>query len=246
MSNNPNPQNPIVNQEALNQQNVEQVPFNPEQLPAHLATHISQEYWNSLTYEQRDLLNKVDHLPNQLKGIVPESVWGTLSLDQKIEFLNSHNLLPVGGVIHNRFEGSTFDGGMGESTPEIWGDSDGNQTQQQSVEFQPGFTGEVNIQQDSEIHNEFEQAVQQIEVIEKEHVQEIEHIEEADVPLTAEDQSRIATESGQNFVMNAPKISGYKPDDTIVNNIHHFSEGPADLGTTWTAAILKKLMGVLN
>ncbi|MCB9791052.1 hypothetical protein H6764_03450, partial [Candidatus Nomurabacteria bacterium] len=58
-------------------------------LPESIKAFVSEEFWNSLTIEQRVLVSDLESnkLPPQLQGTVPEAVWATLSPTQRFEFL---------------------------------------------------------------------------------------------------------------------------------------------------------------
>lgn len=74
-------------------------------LPESIRNFVSEDFWNSLTIEQRnELLNlEKNTLPAQLTGVVPETVWVTLSMSQRFEFFID-SLKKGRRVIENRVE----------------------------------------------------------------------------------------------------------------------------------------------
>lgn len=223
-----------------------------ESVPTSLQRYISAEIWSGFTYEQRALLKNLDSMPGQLMGIVPESVWPTLSIDQKIEFLYSFNLIPRGSVeiVHNQFEGSTFDGGMGEAEygSPIIKTSENLPNEPEIVETS------INIAEEQNLKTEFKEAVKEVEILESAHKVEMESFKDDDQinKLSSEEKARIDQETGasfsksKSFATQSPKLTGYKANDQIINNLDQYIDGPADRGTTWTAHIVRKIISAFS
>lgn len=217
----------------------EQVLQNPELIPISLVGRITTEQWNYLTYEQRAILININKLPDKLLGIVPKSVWATLSLDQKIEFLYTHELLPSGsiGIAHTGFEGTDFEANL--ETME--GSQEGSQDLSEPVvEIAQPQTGEAGV----DYHAEFNQAVSEVERIESMN----------DFDTTAEDvppippvqpQELKQIQSVKSFDAPMPVFNGYQPSTNIVSELQKYMEGPANVGDTWVAHLANKVQQVL-
>lgn len=204
-----------------------------EQLPAHLSTFLSQEIWNTLTYEQKDVLNNLEKLPSQLNGVVPDSVWGTLSSEQKLEFLFSHNLLPRNEQIQanisaNQMIEDGFDGQMAEqiNNQDL---SAGTSNVSKAEESQQTVENIVEQQQ-------FTDAVHTVESNEEEYNESSKQQES----LTNEESARVDQENGISFNVPTMKFVGYTPSDSTVANSSALTQGSTDKGTTWIATAIEK------
>lgn len=204
--------------------------------PERLSTLVSIEMWGKLTYEQRGILLDIDTLPKRLYGVVPESVWSTLNVQQKLEFLFSHEILPKGEgstlTVAGRPEFEQFvdqvEGNIGSTSPD-------KQHEKAQV---PG--GEVLINQRSEVEKRFDAL--------KERVQQVELAEDETSVQSPEDVKRIQDESGATFTnnMNVPRLAGYQPSQQFLRTVQVSSQGDPDSSKTWAANIILKIWAAFN
>lgn len=198
-------------------------------IPDFLVGRLSIEEWRSLNEQQRMILSDLDKLPEQLTGTVPESVWETLNLSQKLQFLFSREILP---------RTLTIDTNQQELI-DISSSSVNEQSPLHSSEVGKGSV------ESSELKKEFEGLRQEVDQMEKEH----ESVSEAlEVPtVTAEDLARINTERGSTFSQNPlPQLAGYQPDDNLLVSTDQFAMGDPKIARTWSANIVKKFWNSLN
>lgn len=215
-----------------------------QQIPAYLQRMISIEVWKQLTLEQQDILRHVEKsMPTQLNGVVPESVWSTLSTTQKMEFLFGHNLLP-------RFE---FNLDPIEQSVEHGFDGAMHGTESLSVEQAEEAENrgvEISIQDQQEARKSFSEEVEKMNKIEGQYLSENDQpdqpADQIEDSLAIEDQQRIKVEQGNNLMPTMPTFVGYSPSDDLVNNYQNYATGSTTKSKTWIASMVQKFIDSLN
>lgn len=212
-----------------------------QQIPAYLQRTISIEAWKHLTLEQQDILRHVEKsMPTQLNGVVPESVWSTLSTTQKMEFLFGHNLLP-------RFE---FNIDPIEQSVEHGFDGAMQGTESLSVEQAEERGVEILVQDHHESRKNFREEVEKMNKIEGQYLSENDQpdqpADQIEDSLAIEDQQRIKVEQGNNLMPTLPTFVGYNPSDDLVNNYQNYATGSTTKSKTWIASMVQKFIDSLS
>lgn len=207
-----------------------------QEIPAVLHSIISLEQWQKLTYEQKALLKNIEGgLPQQLVGAVPESVWATLSVENRMQFLFTNNLIPKNEILANPLESAVengFDGAM-QGTESL--------DQAMSAEVQTGGGIEVQINPGQKEQEDFQHAVEQVNSIEQQFTQE-----NGDV-LAKDDSLQKQLEHGSNLMPNMPKFVGHQPSNSTVTNYSvQARSGSTDDGRTWISSMIQKFVDSIS
>lgn len=220
--------NPVVkNENQMIRPNFEVGP-----VPDKIKGKISQESWLKLNDEQRYILNNLDILPDKLIGVVPGSVWSGLSVDQRLEFLLAHELVP------KIFLTAEYMPTDIEANLETRSSPDQLQTAAQEA-------AQANF--DPSEFQRLKQEVQEME-LEQDGISQNEEMSDAALmraemtrPLSPEELARIAAEQGQKFSRNPlPTVAGYSFDDELADNVEIYANETPTKSRTWSANILKK------
>jgi hypothetical protein len=231
MAQNPIQQNPETEQQKKpgGSSQVERVSYS---VPEKYVRYISPDQWNLFTDRQREILNNIDEVPEELIGVVPESVWESLELDKKLEFIFSHDIVPRFEVNHSQ-------------TPEDVG-FDGEELYEVS---KPEAQVESPEERDHESHDEIERSMEKAaaEVREIENRYEDEEIIEQELS-NREDlpPESIQPDSVDQTTEYVPTFVGYNPSDQVIQNISAHQEDAPQEATAWISTLFTKLRDALN
>ncbi|WKZ30712.1 MAG: hypothetical protein QY318_02590 [Candidatus Dojkabacteria bacterium] len=198
-----------------------------QEIPRYLQRMLSVDQWERFTLEQKDLLRQSENgLPKNLNGIVPDSIWGTLQPEQKLEFLFSHNLLPRFEMTADPMEAVShgFDGAMqGTETMSV---EMAEEAESQAVE--------VPLQQESK--EQFTQAVERMNQVEEQYSTDVEP------QLPPEDVRHLDNERGRNLLLSSPTIVGHRPSDDLLANYKKYADGNTTQSKTWISTMIQKFV----
>ncbi len=162
-------------------------------------------------------------LPKELLGVMPESVWATLSLEQKKDVLKQNGLLE-----------------KYSNTPEKPAED-----VQVAVESAPKPEAQVGVVVQQEKKDEY--------VRDPEFQKMAEDIrKEQELPaqqLDADEKEMVKVESGtsSNVKSGGVKFFGYSASDDVSSNASDISQnGSVEDGKTWTATLIQKILAVFG
>jgi hypothetical protein len=163
-------------------------------------------------------------LPAELTGVIPESVWLNLSVEQKKEILRQHNLLEK----YSTEEKIVPAAQEAESAKEV----------ETSV---PDVVVEEATRPEEIRSPEFAQALEQAREVES----------QAQKEFSIEDKTRVEEETAVNASSAksswGAKVFGYSVSDGAVNNSEQVSTvGSTDDGRTWAATLIRKILAALG
>jgi hypothetical protein len=179
---------------------------------------------NEISEVSKQLEDVLKVLPQELLGVLPETVWVNLSLDQKKEILRQHNLFEKYNVAEQ---------------PQVV-------TETPVAEVKPeAQVPDVVVEQASRVEQirtpEFAQAL--------EAAREIEDKSKEDLPVA--DAKRIEEETAtvQSTAKSSwgTKVFGYTvSEDTVSKSEELSAQGDVEDGRTWAATLLRKILAVLG
>ena len=177
--------------------------------------------------EKEDLALRI--LPIELKGVVPETVWTTLSLDQKKEMLRHHNI---------------FDKYLGPKEGEQVVIQDTPEVAKKVVEVSPTVIVEkAQGEIEKTVDKEFEKVVLESKQIEKDRKDE-----ENNKPVLSKDElERIQAERAQAASVKGYNFFGYQPQNTTITNAKTIAnDNPVADGRTWAATLIAKIFSLFQ
>lgn len=194
-----------------------------EIVPPRYSTYIMPEQWQGLDESIKYLLLNIDSFPSQLQGKVPETVWGTLSDQQKLAFLSAEGAVPAFVA--------ELSSGIVEQSP-------------QPAQTESTLSGEVDVSP-AETRIDGAGSIAQIEAEHKVQMEQLGgDLQEELQPqqMEAPNPLRIQPPPEQNSPHNLDvKIVGFSPPDEIIANPDPYIDGPIDSGLTWLANIVYKI-----
>lgn len=168
-------------------------------------------------------------LPKELVGLIPESVWSTLSLDQKKEILRQN------GLFEKYNSAPVAEVPVAETAPVE------PVALTEVVSEAPIVETQITSTKESQ---EFATLVEGFKNVEK---QSVEEKREDAVVLTQEEKARVDQETAKSANTQTFKLFGYQVDDATAQNSKDISDnGSLEDGRTWAATLLKKLFAIFG
>ncbi len=173
-------------------------------------------------------------LPSELVGLIPDSVWGSLSLDQKKEILRQNGILDKYAAPQNTQEVSQA------PTPEV--------VTQVPTMVEDVVTEAPIVEQAPSVTKESAEFATLVEGVKNsEENAEIESNKVDSTTLTAEEKARVEEETASNANTQTFRLFGYQVDDDLTNNAQDISNnGDISDGKTWAATLLKKIFAIFG
>lgn len=158
-------------------------------------------------------------LPSELTGIMPETIWATLSLDQKKEMLRQHNLFEkYFGIAKEEETAVETVTNPQESVPEIKVEAGEGQMEK--------FKGA-----------EFEKAVEEVKSIKEEKEGKAQEV------ISPEEAKRIEEETASKANTQTFKFFGYQPSQSTYSNAKNIADdNPVSDSKTWAATLIAKIL----
>lgn len=173
-------------------------------------------------------------LPSELVGLIPDSVWGSLSLDQKKEIIRQNGILEKYTAPQNTPEVSQV------PSPEVV--SEVLTMVEDVVSEAPIVEQATNVTKES---SEFATLVEGVK--NREETSEIESNKVDSDTLTVEEKARVEEETASNANTQTFRLFGYQVDDDLTNNAQDISNnGDISDGKTWAATLLKKIFAIFG
>ncbi|MCK9368896.1 hypothetical protein M0R04_02865 [Candidatus Dojkabacteria bacterium] len=177
--------------------------------------------------EKEDLALRI--LPVELKGVLPEMVWSTLTLDQKKEMLRHHNI---------------FDKYLGQKDAEQVVVQDTPEVSKNIAEIAHTVTVEkAQNSVEKVVNEEFDKVVSESKQIEKERKEE----DEKKPVLSKDELERIRSEKAQAANIKGYNFFGYQPQNATITNAKTISDNnPVSDGKTWAATLIAKIFSLFQ
>lgn len=175
-------------------------------------------------------------LPEELVGLIPDSVWGSLSLDQKKEILRQNGILEkyITQSVQPNSENVTAE--QVQSPAEVL-----PSTTPESISQSPVVEQSQNVSKESQEFASLVDAVKKEEL----DVQKNSPLDTKPKDLTSEEKDRIAQET--LTVNNQTFKLGYQvSDDTVANSEKLSKEGDVSDGKTWAATLWSKIFAIFG
>ncbi|MBI2356715.1 hypothetical protein HYV12_01550 [Candidatus Dojkabacteria bacterium] len=174
-------------------------------------------------------------LPTELVGLIPDSVWSTLSLDQKKEILRQNGILEKYNSNQPTAEQPV------ESLDELPSLEVSSEVSSAPLVDAPKVEEQVNASKESE---EFATLV---ETVKENEIKLTESGVEDGNKLSAEEKSRVEEENATTANTQTFKLFGYQVDDALTNDASNISEqGDINDGRTWAATLIKKIFAIFG
>lgn len=220
----------------------------------------------------KEKLIEIRNLPEELKGKIPETVWVTLTAQQREEILKQYGIFEKYLQISEKsaaeaVDASLVDQNLPQETTEIPLDQI---TQQPQVTPAPVVTDVAQQKADNEkMQKEFAQAVAEKQKLEEtgqnvntetppvqeseQVVAKVETLPEQQIPDQREVgiekpqmQSKPQVQETSPNQKVVPRFSGYPVSESTARNADEVSKGDPRNGRTWTATLLEKLWALLS
>lgn len=165
-------------------------------------------------------------VPSELMSIIPESVWITLTLDQKKEILRQHNLLEKYQLPETPVQ---------------------EQIATTEIPISPGPKNEIIVEQEQkpERNPDFEKAISELDSVRNN--QETTVAVETEPVISAEELQRVEEEQLKAASTGKYTFFGYQPSQNTFANAKQISDdSPVSDSKTWAATLISKIFSLFQ
>ena len=190
-----------------------------EQVSSHheVMKYLPDGIWERLKPEYQAILKDLSGIPEQLRGVIPESAWSVLDTRHKLELLMNNHVIP-------KFE----------ITSGVRADMEGFIA---DVEAKPEQKSPASVEAKELIVDSQEIADMKARISKTEELYSKEVAQ-----LHSEEQQRVDSEKGVSFSQpKATKIVGHQPTQITTSNSDSYIHGEINSADTWIGILLQKL-----